>query len=192
MGCAVQALPFVMLTHEFTCCAKLRMARTLAEGQVNLSGEGSAAVLDRNYRDILAGGMLTLAGAGAASYALSNYSLGTITRMGPGMMPVSLGVILTAFGLAIAVPALWQKGEPAALRVRPMIFLSAAVLSFALMIEPFGLVPSVLATTVIATLAESRMSALRALMLGGAMAALTWGIFIVGLRLRMPAFHWPF
>lgn len=148
-------------------------------------------MLDRNYRDIFAGALLTLAGVGAAVYALSHYSLGTVTRMGPGMMPVSLGVILAAFGLAIALPAWVQKGEAASLRLRPMIFLSAAVLAFALMIEPFGLVPSVLATTVIATLAETKMSALRALMLGGAMAALTWGIFIAGLRLSMPAFDWP-
>ncbi len=149
-------------------------------------------MLDRNYRDIVAGLLLTFAGVAAAAYALSSYSLGTITRMGPGMMPVSLGVILACFGLAIALPALVQKGEAAAIRLRPMIFLSAAVLAFALMIERFGLVPSVLATTLIATLAETRVSAVGALILGMAMAALTWGIFIAGLRLSMPAFDWSF
>lgn len=149
-------------------------------------------MLDRNYRDIAAGLLLTVFGAAAAAYALSSYSLGTITRMGPGMMPVSLGVILAAFGLAIALPALFQKGEALVFRARPMVFLSAAVLAFALMIDRFGLVPSVLATTVIATLSEAKVSALRALILGLAMSALTWGIFIAGLRLSMPAFDWPF
>ena len=148
-------------------------------------------MLDRNYRDIFAGLLLAMAGAGAAAYALSSYTLGTISRMGPGMMPVSLGVILAAFGAMIAVPALFQTGRSVALRARPMIFLSAAVLAFALMIEPFGLVPSVMATTVIATLAETRVPVLRALLLGAAMAALTWGIFIFGLRLSIPAFEWP-
>jgi hypothetical protein len=154
--------------------------------------EGSTAVLDRNYRDIFAGLFLILAGTGAALYALSHYALGTVSRMGPGMMPVSLGVILAAFGLAIALPAWGQRGEAANLRLRPMVFLSAAVLAFALMIEPFGLVPAVMVTTVIATLAEVKLPASRALLLGAAMAALTWGVFIAGLRLSMPAFDWPF
>jgi hypothetical protein len=149
-------------------------------------------VLHRNYRDIVAGLLLTLWGGAAASYALANYAMGTINRMGPGMMPVSLGAILAVFGLAIAIPALFQKGEEVVVRTRPLIFLSASVLSFALMIEKFGLVPSVFATTVIATFAETKITALRSLILGGAMSLLTWAVFIAGLRLNIPSFNWPF
>ena len=149
-------------------------------------------MLDRNYRDIAAGALLTVAGSAAALYALSHYALGTFRRMGPGMVPVSLGVILAGFGLAIAIPALLQRGEPAALRFRPFVFLSAAVLCFALSIDRFGLVPSVFATTVIATLAETRVPALRAVLLGAAMALMTWALFILGLGLAMRAFDWPF
>lgn len=149
-------------------------------------------MLDRNYRDVVAGLALTLAGTAAATYALSHYSLGTINRMGPGMMPVSLGALLAGFGLAIAIPALFQRSERGEFRYRALLVLSAAVLSFAVMIERFGLVPSVFATTVIATLAETRVNALRALILGAAVAALTWGIFIAGLRVSIPAFDWPF
>jgi uncharacterized membrane protein YidH (DUF202 family) len=65
-------------------------------------------VLDRDYRDIVAGLGLAGFGLAAAAYALSNYSMGTITRMGAGMMPVSLGVILVGFGLLIAIPAVYN------------------------------------------------------------------------------------
>lgn len=148
-------------------------------------------MLDRNYRDIVAGAALTLAGLAAAIYAVSNYSMGTITRMGPGMMPVSLGVVLAVFGLAIVVPALFQRGEGVIVRWRALIFLSASVLAFALMINRFGLVPSVFATTVLATLAETKVPAVGALILAAAMALLTWSVFIAGLGLNIPSFDWP-
>ena len=152
--------------------------------------KGRAAVVDRNYRDIMAGVLLTLAGSAAALYALSHYALGTINRMGPGMMPVSLGVILAVFGLAIAIPAIVQPGESMVFRFRPFLFLSAAVLAFALVIERFGLVPAVFATTVVATLAEVKLTAVQAALLGAAMALMTWAIFLAGLGLTIPAFDW--
>lgn len=149
-------------------------------------------MLDRDYRDIVAGLSLTLAGGAAALYALANYSLGTVTQMGPGMMPVSLGILLAAFGLAIAIPALFRKGEAVDLRLRPLVVLSVSILSFALIIETLGFVPAVFGTTLIATFAETRVTLGRALILGAAMSLLTWAIFILGLRLSIPAFHWPF
>ena len=149
-------------------------------------------MLDRNYRDVVAGFALTLSGLASALYAMSSYSMGTITRMGPGMMPVLLGLILAVFGLAIAIPAFFQKGEGVIFRTRALIFLSASVLCFALMIETFGMLPSVFATTVVATLAETKISLVRAVILGASMALLTWAVFIAGLRLNIPSAAWPF
>lgn len=149
-------------------------------------------MLDRDYRDIFAGLGLTLIGGAAAIYALSKYALGTVSRMGPGMMPVSLGVILAVFGLAIAIPALFRKGEAAELRLRPLIILSICILCFALMIETVGLVPAVFSATVIATFAETRVPLVRALILGAALSLLTWAIFILGLGLPIPSFDWAF
>lgn len=149
-------------------------------------------MLDRNYRDIFAGLGLSVMGGATAIYALSNYNIGTVTRMGPGMAPAALGAILVVFGLLIAAPALLQKGERVEVRFRALIVLSASIISFALMIEEFGLVPSVFATTVIATFAENKVGLVRAAVLGAAMALLTWSIFILGLGLSMPAFDWPF
>ncbi len=149
-------------------------------------------MLDRDYRDIVAGLGLTLFGIAAALYALSKYSMGTISRMGPGMMPVSLGVILAVFGLIIAVPALFRKGEAVDLKLRPLIVLSICIFSFALMIETIGFVPAVFTTTVVATFAETQVPLVKAVILGGSLALLTWAIFILGLGLPIPAFDWPF
>ncbi|MDD7973123.1 tripartite tricarboxylate transporter TctB family protein [Roseinatronobacter alkalisoli] len=149
-------------------------------------------MLDRDYRDIVAGLVISTMGGAAALYALATYATGTLTRMGPGMMPATLGTILVVFGLLIAIPALARRGKTVHVRVRPLIFLSASVLSFAVMIRSVGFVPTVFATTFIATFAESNLSLTRAAVLAGAMALLTWSIFILGLGLTIPAFDWRF
>ena len=43
-------------------------------------------MLKRDYRNIIAGAGLSVFGLAAAAFALSKYSMGTISRMGPGMM----------------------------------------------------------------------------------------------------------
>jgi hypothetical protein len=153
---------------------------------------GRGKLLNRDYRDIVAG--LGLAGFGmlTAAYAVSKYSMGTITRMGAGMMPVSLGVILTVFGIVIAVPAMFRKGPAVDANFRPLIVLSISIISFGLMIETVGLVPAVFSTVVIATFAENQVSILHAMFLGAVMALLTWAIFILGLGLPIATFDWPF
>lgn len=149
-------------------------------------------MLDKDHRDILAGFGLAVIGGGAALYAAMHYSLGTVSRMGPGMFPVSLGVILAAFGLMIAIPAFSRKGSAIDVPWRPLIVVSISIFSFALMIETLGMIPAVFCTVVICTFSERRISLVRAILLGASMALMTWAIFILGLSLPIPSFDWPF
>jgi len=149
-------------------------------------------LLDRNYRDVATGLALALIGGGSAVYALTHYALGTVKRMGPGMMPTSLGVILAVFGLIIAVPAFFESRKEIDVRFRALVILSASVLSFMLLIETFGLILAVFSTTMIATFAENKVPLRRGLILAASMSLLTWTIFILGLRLPISAFDWPF
>ena len=61
-------------------------------------------------RDYYAGGLMLLLGVGAAVTG-SGYKFGTLARMGPGFMPVVLGVVLAFLGLLIAGTALGSS-EP--------------------------------------------------------------------------------
>jgi Tripartite tricarboxylate transporter TctB family len=61
-------------------------------------------------RDYYAGGLMLLLGVGAAVTG-SGYKFGTLARMGPGFMPVVLGVLLAFLGLLIAGTALFSS-EP--------------------------------------------------------------------------------
>ena len=146
-------------------------------------------MLKRDYRNIIAGAGLSVFGLAAAAFALSKYSMGTISRMGPGMMPVSL---LAFFGLAIFVPALSRRGPSIDPKFRSLTALSISIICFALMIDTLGLVPAVFSAAVIATLAEKLISLKSAVILGAALSLVTWAIFILGLGLPIAAFDWRF
>jgi hypothetical protein len=61
-------------------------------------------------RDYYAGALMLLLGVGAAVTG-SGYKFGTLARMGPGFMPVVLGVVLAFLGLLIAGTAMGSS-EP--------------------------------------------------------------------------------
>src|ERR1700748_1846169 len=56
-------------------------------------------------RDYYAGGLMLLLGVGAAVTG-TGYKFGTLARMGPGFMPVVLGVGVAFLGILIAAAAL--------------------------------------------------------------------------------------
>jgi len=61
-------------------------------------------------RDYYAGGLMLLLGTGAAVTG-SGYKFGSLARMGPGFLPVMLGIVLAFLGLLIAGTALGSS-EP--------------------------------------------------------------------------------
>lgn len=149
-------------------------------------------MMSRDYRDFIGGATLTVFGVWVAWYAGEHYNLGTMRRMGEGMFPVALGVILAGFGLAIAIPALFRPG----VRVYPNYFtalcVSAGVAGFAILVKPFGLIPAILAVVIISSIAELKFRPLSLAGLCVALCLLAWLTFRVGLGLPLPMFKWPF
>lgn len=149
-------------------------------------------MLSRDYRDIAGGAVLFVFGLAFFGYAFANYDMGTINRMGPGMFPAALGVILAAFGVMQAIPAFFRQGKMPEIRVWTPIFVLTGVAAFALLVRPFGLLPAVIAVTVISSFAELKVRPISLAVLVGLLCLLSWLIFSVGLRLPMPMFRWPF
>jgi hypothetical protein len=146
----------------------------------------------RNYRDIIGGLALVTIGLFAAIYALASLDLGNVMRMGPGMIPAMLGVLLVLFGMAIFVPALLQQGTAIQVDWRPAILVSASILAFALIVGPFGMVPAIVVLTLIATRADSSLSILSTVILATGLALGAYLIFSVGLGAPLRVFNWPF
>jgi Tripartite tricarboxylate transporter TctB family. len=148
-------------------------------------------MLSRDYRDIVGGGLLLLFGIWAAWYSASEYDLGSFRRMGPGMFPFLLGIVLSVLGLLMALPAFFRPGAKVQVRLLVPAVIILSVLSFAVLIGPFGLIPAVVGVTVISALGEERFRPLAILMLCAVLSLIAWLIFRVGLGLTLSMVDWP-
>lgn len=144
----------------------------------------------RDYRDMTAGALLLLLGVAAAWYAIENYRIGTVTRMGAGLVPLSLGVILAGLGLLIMIGGWFRKGTIPEVRILTPICVFGSIALFGLMIQPFGLLPSVLASTTLASLAEKEFRPVRIVVSGLLLCAVAWGVFVFGVGLSIPLVTW--
>lgn len=147
----------------------------------------------RHWPDILGGLILAALGAGAAVWAGLHHEVGTLRRMGPGFLPVGLGLGLAGLGLMIALPALVRlearTDEGAGIEAAPLLAVVAAILVFALGVQRAGLVGASFAAVLIATLPAPRPGWRWRLVLAGAITLLTVGVFHLGLRMTLPL--WP-
>jgi len=150
-----------------------------------------AILLSRDYRDIIAGGLLMAAGVWMALYAQGTLDLGSGRRMGPGMFPVAIGIILALFGIAIMIPAFFRQGTFEEIEIRSTLAVLSSIAAFAMVIRPYGLIPAIAALVVVATLAERTFRPVSILASIVVMATLAWLIFKAGLGLPLNMARWP-
>jgi hypothetical protein len=146
----------------------------------------------RDYRDIVGGLALILLGVFAVIYAWATLNLGTVSRMGPGLFPVALGCILAVLGLAILVPALFRTGEKMDIDLRSAAAILGSILTFALLVETFGLIPAIAVLIAVASRADNKVSLVEGTALVVALSVIATLIFKVGLGLQVSLFAWPF
>jgi len=141
-------------------------------------------------RDLFAGLMFVVWGA-AGLWIASDYPRGTALRMGPGYMPVLLCWGLVILGGIIAIRGLLTAGVSlTAWHLRPLVLLLAAIVAFALLIEPAGLAIATVAIVLIGAAGGIEFRWHEALALALGLAAGAVGLFVYGLKLTMPV--WPF
>ena len=143
--------------------------------------------------DMLAGGTFVALGL---AFALGGrtYGIGSTQAMGPGFVPLVLGVILTVLGAVITVQG-FRGGNPhdreAADERGPVPWarggmLVAGIVFFGATIEGLGLAPTLLVTTFVAALACRGVGPLKALAISVGLTVLCLGIFVGLLQLRLP------
>jgi len=143
--------------------------------------------------DMLAGGTFVALGL---AFALGGWTYGTgsTREMGPGYVPVALGVILTCLGAVITVQA-FRGGGPHVREAEdergpvPWVrggMLVAGIIFFGATIEGLGFAPSLFVTTFVAALACRGVGPLKALAISVGLTVLSLGIFVGLLQLRLP------
>lgn len=140
----------------------------------------------RNPKDFWAG--VIYLGFGLAAVLIGRgYERGTALRMGPGYFPVALGILLSLVGVAAIVRATFRPGEALArLAWRPLFFVLAGPLAFALALRPLGLVVAVPLLVVVSARASTRFELKRTLVLAAGLTVFATLVFGKALGLPLP------
>lgn len=144
----------------------------------------------RDHCDLIGGALMMAIGGFVGVYAGQNYSLGTLTRMGPGYFPTVLGFVLAGLGLLLMISAWFRHGELPRPDWRPMFAVLVAVTAFGFAAKHLGMVPATCLLVIISAIAESRFNWRRTIALCAGLSLIAMGIFAWGLGILIPAFRW--
>lgn len=152
--------------------------------------EGSS-VLAGGRRDLVAGALLALIGAGILAES-QRYNLGTLTRMGPGLYPSILGCVMILMGALIALnrhsPGDDHAGEAETtpLDWRGFGCIVGGVLAFIVLGAYGGLAPASFACVFISALGDRTATLKNSVLLALAVTACGALLFSFGLQLQLP------
>ncbi len=162
-----------------------------------------ALLILKHKRDFYAGGLLVLIGAGAAVEAWS-YNVGTLMHMGPGFLPVALGILLVLLGITISGTALATPVDedehilPPIPQWRGWACIIVGPLLFMLLGEYGGLIPATFACVFVSALGDRTATLKSSFLL--ALGVTFFGVLLFTYVLQVPfpilrwgATHWgPF
>jgi hypothetical protein len=145
----------------------------------------------RLKRDYYAGGLMLLLGVGAAVIG-SGYKFGSLARMGPGFMPVVLGVVLALLGLLIAGTAL-ASSEPEDKKFLPdnpqwfgWFCIVAGPALFIILGQYGGMIPAVFACVFVCALGDKTASYKSSAILAAAVTVFGVALFHYLLKIPFP------
>jgi len=137
----------------------------------------------------VSGGVLLVAGLVMLFFAWG-YPTGSLNQMGPGFIPQAIGILISCLALAIIVIDLraTELEQGGTMHWRGLIFVSAAVIIFAVLVDVAGLVPSMFLAVAVSMFADDQARPLSVLIYTVIATFLCWLLFLVGLELPIPAF----
>ena len=146
----------------------------------------------RNFtlkRDYYAGGLMLLLGVGAA-FTGTGYKFGTLARMGPGFMPVMLGIVLAFLGILICITALGSSEDDGKkfLPDNPQWFGWACIIGGPILFIIFGqlggMIPAVFACVFVCALGDKTASYKSSLILAAGVTV--FGVLLFHYLLNIP------
>ena len=150
-------------------------------------------MLNRDIVDIVTGMVLAAFGFIIAAYATTHYNLGSLQRMGPGMVPMGIGSLIALLGVMLAIGGtLRTRVEMPTIEWRPLLTILGGLLAFSLAVPRLGLAPAIILLTLISAQADKQLSTktVVALMVFLVLAAIL--IFRMALGMNIPIFRWAF
>lgn len=142
----------------------------------------------KTYR-ALSGCVLLVAGLVMLFFAWG-YPKGTLHQMGPGFIPQTIAILISCLAVAIIITDLRapERAKASALHWRGLIFISAAIIIFAVLVDVAGLVPSMFLAVAVSMFADDHARPISVLIYTIAATFLGWLLFLFALELPIPAF----
>jgi hypothetical protein len=141
-------------------------------------------------RRSLLGGLFCVLFGGFVVWQGFTYRMGTLSSMGPGFLPVMLGGLLIVIGIAMLIQSIWETAPLQDVNVRPLVFVSLAIVGFALTINRFGFLPAATVTVLLAGMAQRRINKLHIALLTVGLIVVVYGIFAYLLRMPIDLVRW--
>lgn len=144
-----------------------------------------------------AGLMIAVIGV-CAAIGGTQYGIGTLNHVGPGLFPTVLGVILASIGLAIVITA--TSGQGGGVGVldhstpdkpvdwRGWAAIVGGVVLFVLLTPVLGLVPGTFACVFTSAMGDRKMTVLSSAVLAAVVSAAGALLFVWGLQIGLPYF----
>jgi hypothetical protein len=144
----------------------------------------------KSQKDFWAGAMFMVFGVFAVSWAITHYHVGTPVDMGPGFMPVLVGLVLSGIGLAVLVRGLMIDGEKVPpFHWRSLILIPAVSAGYGYILESLGLVFATMLLVLVSRFAGKDFTWKEPLLLGAGLALFSVLVFVFGLAMPIPI--WP-
>ena len=154
----------------------------------------------KSQKDFFSGLLFMVVGV-AFAWGATNYKIGDASRMGPGYVPLVLGILLALVGLLVMFIAMvveTEDGDPiGTIAWKPLFFIILANLTCGVLLGglpsiglPYmGLMAAIFALTFIAAMAGEEFKLREVVVLALVLAGLSYTAFIWLLSLQFPA--WP-
>lgn len=119
-----------------------------------------------------------------------NYQMGSAVRMGPAYFPTVLGGILAVLGAVILMQGLVTDGPRVPkLSIKPIFFISIALLLFGYLLKPIGFVLAVMVMVFVSAFGGHEFRAKEVAILSIVLIIFAVLVFVKGLTLPFPL--WP-
>lgn len=149
-----------------------------------------------NRENLLSGLLFTLGGL-LTCYLATEHRFGTPSRMGPGFMPMVLGIILASIGSLILFASFFESSAAPSddddtqnLEWRTFFIITGSIAAFAASLPYLGLVFAVPILVIGSSFASEAFRWRDTILIAGALTGVSYAIFIVGLAVDIPATPW--
>ncbi|TKT78342.1 tripartite tricarboxylate transporter TctB family protein [Aquamicrobium sp. LC103] len=138
--------------------------------------------------DFVSGIVFLTIGSFFSIYAYT-YSLGSLSRLGPGAFPFFVGIILSVIGLALTLKSRASAGEAVlAFNFKSVVLITLALIVGGATLTSLGVIVAVPATVIIASFAADRARFLPVLLMAALLTAFTYLVFVAALGIQLPLY----